>query len=441
VSSISEPPIFIWSSGRVLLISSSSGTTREAAGFSGLESLGGPQPSIVLIAHRASLVRQVSVPSLSKEQVRPLLESKLGALLPTGLNSYVCDFRLAKIAGATAKTAIVGAVKEESFRKMLSEAKVAGVKVGASLPSAFGSWLAAHARGLRDCVVVSREASDLCIDIIADGELKYSRFCAFPESPLGVLDEIERTCATAGVAMGSILNLGEVEMPLDTPGVELQPGGVAKFVNNLHAIQTQLFSLELPETIQLRERKKGWVVAQRAVFAAIVASGLWGYALFQRQKQEGRAHDVRVAQLARVQAENKNHKTLIDETLSLKRTERLIDIAFDPAQTFGDLVALLSQDSDDKSWVTGISLERGRPMTVRGQAKDGKTVTKLASKLSNEPRLRNVKLMSVGKGQEHNGSVVQFAISGVPIGNLPFDSEVTPEKPNLDTMGAGRATK
>jgi Tfp pilus assembly protein PilN len=410
----------------------SNGTAKEGRSFSELNSAIGAKSAIVLIAHRSSMVRQVSVPNLPKQQVAPLLQAKLTPLLPAGPQRYVSGFRLAKQAGSAAKLAVVGAVKEDSLRKLSEEAKAAGLNVAALVPAPFGSWLAAQARGVRDGVVVSQEGSDLCIDVISDGELKYSRFCAVPAGGEEFLQEIEQACATAGVATGSVLVLGKIdslpEGALALPGVEYERAGLGRFVHSPHTVQSQTFNLELPEQVQSQERRKAWAVAQRALFSAIIATGLWGYLLYSKQVVETKNALFIKAHEDRERSNNQRSKLAEDEALRLRRKARLIDLAFDPAQTFGDIVATLGKDSDEKSWVTGISMERGKPMTVRGEAKDGKTVTKFASKLSNEPRLRNVKLMFTNKAQMQNNPVIQFAISGMPVGNLPFDAEVSLDK-------------
>jgi hypothetical protein len=415
--------IYIWSPGRVIRFDPDTGIAQTVTHFRDFATEPSKSGAIVLIAHRGSVVRQVPVPNLSKEQISPLLPAKLTPLLPAPLQEYFFGFRLVKDLNSAGKLAIVGASKAESIRKIYAEAELAGIKIDAVFPAPFASWLAAHFRGVRNGVVVSLEGADLCLDVIVDSELKYSRFTVAPGTSEELASEIAQTLKTAGAESGTTLLLGDLELP----GSEREPSGLNPFLSRSQVIEKLLFSIQLPEQGVRREAKKSRGVAQRAVATALVATALWSYLLYTRSLEDEKLHRRDSFRIAFENGENVRRKALVEDAIVLRRSERLINLAFDPPQTFGDIVTVIGDDSDKNSWLTGLSLERGKPMTLRGEAGDGKTVYKLVSKLSAEPRFRNVTLLFAKRAQIHDRPVVQFAVSATPVGNLPFDQDVKSE--------------
>jgi len=100
---------------------------------------------------------------------------------------------------------------------------------------------------------------------------------------------------------------------------------------------------------------------------------------------------------------------------------KIIDLAFNPAQKFVDVIQVFGLTSSPKSWFTGITLERGKLVLIRGDAIDGKTAAQYVEELSHDKRFRNMKLVFANKAVIGKKPVVQFAISGHVVGNLPLD--------------------
>lgn len=412
--------VYIWSPGRAIRLlngaAAKEGANLAEVGVPGAE-------AILLVAHRASLIRQVPVPAISKDQVSVLLRSKLAALLPAGLQNYVSGFRLSETAKGQGRNAIVGCMKAESLRKLQLEAKEAGMRLTVVAPAPLAVWIAARAKGVANGLLVTQEGSDLCFDLISDGELAYTRFTAGPLSDSDMREEAEQTCMTAGVPLQRLLTIGEPFLS----GVEHDPHELDAFTSDAGEIRRLLFSFELPEQVQARQKRKLWGAAQRALAASLCALLAWGYLLAQIAAQDRNSVKANKVDQALATGDEARLREAESEAARLHLRHHLINLAFDPAQTYNDVVAVVGRDSDSSSWLTGFSLERGKPMSIRGQATDGKSVTKLVARLSKESRFRNVKLLFATKGQLNNEPVIQFAVQGFPIGNLPFDQLAEPE--------------
>ncbi|HEV2473953.1 MAG TPA: PilN domain-containing protein, partial [Chthonomonadales bacterium] len=94
--------------------------------------------------------------------------------------------------------------------------------------------------------------------------------------------------------------------------------------------------------------------------------------------------------------------------------------AFHPAQPISDLMALIDDRTPANAWLTGLTIERGKPIQVRGDARTADDVASFVSALGSTPRLRDVKLLFNNSFKIENTQVVQFDIAATAVGNLPM---------------------
>jgi Tfp pilus assembly protein PilN len=71
-------------------------------------------------------------------------------------------------------------------------------------------------------------------------------------------------------------------------------------------------------------------------------------------------------------------------------------------------------------WLTGMSLDRGKPLQIRGSAKTNEQVADYVQQLSSSERLRDVKLVFSNNNTIGDTPIVQFSISAHVIGNYPL---------------------
>jgi len=70
--------------------------------------------------------------------------------------------------------------------------------------------------------------------------------------------------------------------------------------------------------------------------------------------------------------------------------------------------------------LTGVTLERGKPVQVRGASTDSAGVKQFLEKLNASDRFRDVKLSFANDAKIDDVPVSQFALTATAVGNLPL---------------------
>lgn len=370
--------------------------------------------AVVAISSRSAFIRQVPVPSLPEDEMHRIIALKLIPLVPFQPGEYVFCHRTASVPSKEGKVAVVGAVKTSLVRDIVSQAKAAGLHLHGVVPEAFGAWLSARAQGLRDGAVVDDDGQQLSVNIIAMNELCYSRSIPLPESDIEVREEIARTFAMAGVAEGPIIR-SRID---NSAAAEKRP---IEFLADGRSLERHLFSIELPEALAARRRRSNVISMWLALAASVIAVALGEGEYLQRSAAQ--------KAMARLQLENR--KTISqarrDQSTALKMAEdaanqnSLVQLAFHPAQSFSDVIDVLGTPRNQKVWLNGLTLERGRPLILRGVAASGKDLADYVDQISIGDRFRGIRVLSATNATIGKKSVVQFSITGWVVGNLPVD--------------------
>lgn len=379
---------------------------------------------VVGVRQRSSFLRTLFVPKLSPSETARVLELQLSNLLPLKPGEYVFGYRLAHEVPGKGRMAVVGAIKTDSLRRIYAEAQEHGVKVQAVLPLSFGSWLAARARGIQKCAVVESDPDALNIDLIDQGEIVYSRSIPPVSSPDDLHDELARTASLADVEPGQVFSTGCPGIHVDITNLK-EP---IEYLANVRTIRELLFSFELPEKAQAREFRQTRWKAQRAIVAAAAAIALSAYAVVSRQPAPSKTASAgSKAALKAAQTKLANsQKELADSA----RDNRILDVAFDPGQKFGDIITVLSQTATPESWFTNLSIVRGAPLSVSGLALSDKDVAKFSARLAQDGRFAETKVASITRATIGKKQLSQFLIIGKPLGLLAF------ERPPKERKGA-----
>lgn len=378
--------------------------------------------AIVAISQKSTFIRNISVPNASKSEIARALNIQIDQLLPMHSSSLVFGFRLGDESPGIGKPAVIGAVKAESIRTLYAEAAAAGLRIRAVVPLAFGSWLAARSHSLRDCAVVSCRGESLNVDMIRDGELKYSRSIPLPDSATAIDDEIGRTFGIAEVAAAPVVSAGCSGIHAD----QVDDKEPIQYLSDLKAINRLLFSLDLPANSGARVARSLRWKAARATVAALVAVGMGGFAFAQHM-----SHGTKTGDSAQNRAVRMARADLASVNESITRTEtdnRILDVAFSPAQRFADVITVLAKTASPKTWFTGLSIGRGQPVVVNGLALSDAEVAKFIADISAESRFQEMKVLSATKATVGKSQVTQFQITGRLVGCLPFDRPVKRSK-------------
>jgi hypothetical protein len=369
--------------------------------------------AVVAINRRSAFVRSMYVPNASRSEIEGILRMQLEGMLPFAPNEYALGFRLGPFHEGKGRLAAVAAMKTEHLVRIAEEARASGLRVRAIVPAAGAAWLAARAHGKTDVAIVEEQGNALSIDVVKDGELRYSRSVPLPDSPEDAEDEIARTFAVA-----------EVE-PLPILPAEDRPT-IARLSDPVAL--TRLFGFELPGKRQVKTARTAQWKAWRAIAAMAIAIGLVGYAYSVRLRQAPKTSPEEARLAGSLREARKDGAKVEDRLTRTQRAERILDAAFRPAQTMGDIVTALANETTDGAWFTSLSVGRGAPVAVSGLAVKDQDVTAFMNGVSRDTRFQGMKVVSMGRTALADTPLTQFYVVGNAVGMMPFDRPLKKER-------------
>jgi Tfp pilus assembly protein PilN len=115
--------------------------------------------------------------------------------------------------------------------------------------------------------------------------------------------------------------------------------------------------------------------------------------------------------------------------------------AFEPAQPLSDLAAVVDDSLPPGAWLTGLSIERGKPLQMRGAARTADDVARFMDTLGATSRFRDVKLVFANSARIDETPVVQFSVTAVGVGNLPMPAPVKQARRGARTPKSSRDSR
>jgi len=410
-------PVIEWSPSRVTVYDPQTRHYATGANVSEVAHyIEGAKTVVVALSRRSSFIRTVRVPDAPKAQIAQVLKLQLSTLLPIAGNEAAYDFRLTKDVNSEGRLAVIAAVQSETLRQVNRELKAAGLTAYCIVPTAFGSWLLTRTLEIPKCAVVEHTPEGLAIDIVADEELRYTRVVPFPPDAEEIEAEICRTFSIAHVPCSTIVA---------TAGLTFHGADTTVATRPLEIFSTPLLSklnldIELPEAIESRERK---AVAVRARVAILMWVAVFVVGLYVFTDRADAAAKAKAAQsiflvvTAKLKSKDASYKLQLADDNKMQTD---LETAFHPAQHMSDLLAVISNEAPANVWLTGITLERGKQVLVRGTAMTSEQVASYVQTLAAEPRLRDVKLIFANNATIEQTPIVQFSIQAHAVGNLPI---------------------
>lgn len=402
-----QPTLHIeWTPGRVRALDLVTG--REASGVS-LGDLGGilsgHREALVGIGRGATFLKAVGLPKADAPTLRNLLQVRLGQLFPLPAHLLAFDFLQTEHLSDDGALTLVAAMRAADLKELQTELAQASLKAVRILPAALAAPLVAPT----DALVMERTPLGVSLDVVQDGIVRLSRSTPATGGDELAL-EVRRTLAAAGVESLPTIEATDLLRRLaDAPALtfELTEDRVQAARKRIQD-KTRLGALLLASGVLLATL----VWADRGDDLAKVrkSEGVWSRELSKRRS-------IRDLETKKAQA-----ATGLEETL-----ER----AFAPGQPLSDVVASLGDSLPQGVWLTGLSVERGKPLQVRGTARQTGDVARLIDTLSNNRRFRDVKLVFASEGKIKETKVVQFNAVAFPVGNLPL-----PEPPKTKKRGS-----
>ncbi|MHB8637288.1 MAG: PilN domain-containing protein [Fimbriimonadaceae bacterium] len=433
MSQHTKPKLIIeWSPSQVIALHTPSGTVRTGETVAAAMSSLPTGDALIAISRRTSFVRTTRVPNASQSDVALILRNQISGLFPLSGEELAYDFELTDDVSAEGRLALVAGIQAEHLRQVYEECKAAGVKIGATVPAALGSVELMRKQGLRDAAVVQVDEHGAAIDVVAQGVLRYSRWTAATRD---VPAEVRRTFAAAGIEQLAVLASGGSSLPAEYHASESTLLALAQIDLAKPPLNIELGEEKAKRAAMIRTntfRVSGLVLA-----AGVVAAVVVGYDRFTQVKVVQAAVDAQQRSVTALKKQDDAaKKTVTDATNRFKTVSR----GFAPAQHFWEVLAILTNDAPPGVWLTGLSMERGRPLTVRGTATSAGLIASYTDRLATEERLRDVHLVYSNDAAIDNHPVVEFSLTGFPVGNIPLvdppGAPVPPPEPSTTKGGS-----
>jgi hypothetical protein len=190
----------------------------------------------------------------------------------------------------------------------------------------------------------------------------------------------------------------------------------------LHEAPPLNFELQEERRIALKKHIDSRMrLAVYILLAAILfVGGVWA----QRSDQLDALSSSQSSWNGRISRETTLQKAALGRLETIVPVSSTLTRAFEPGQKLSDIVAVVSDSLPKDAWLTGITLQRGTPMEIRGTAETPGDVGSLVSSLGSNPRFRDVTLVFANSGLIDKTPVEQFDISVICVGNLPMPEPI-----------------
>ncbi len=406
-----DSPLHIeWTPGWVQAVNTATGEKAAGTGFAALTALTSRHKQALVGVGRSQIfLKTARLPKAAPEDLRRILEVQIGQYFPLPANQLSFDFVQTSDQTTEGYLTIIAAMRAADLKQLRSELQQAGLTATRILPVSLGSAaVAAHAGG-GDAIVVEGTPAGLAIDVVHGGNLRFSRLAPKDSD---TLIETQRTLAAAG--------LSDLPMIMKGGGTDSLPPGARRgdrsALELLH--EAVLFHFQLAED---RAREISQRVAGRTRLAGLMLlSSLLLVTLIWVDRndklvviQKGEAKWSR--ELSKLRATRTSET---DRAQKVGAIDSALTRAFHIAQPLSDQMAVLGDHLPSTCWLTGMTLERGKPTQLRGTAQNADDVSRYVEAIGATHRFRDVKLVFANSAKIEKTPVVQFNMTAFPIGNL-----------------------
>ncbi|MGI4791549.1 MAG: PilN domain-containing protein [Janthinobacterium lividum] len=410
ISQATQSPVHLeWTSGGVRAVNIVTHEKAEAAHLSDLGTiLSGQATVLVGIGRRDVFMKTMRLPKADSDDLRRILSVQLGQLFPLPPDQLAFDFFQTADLTAEGCLTVVAAMRSEDLKKLQSELKTAGLTASRILPISLAAPAVAASAGQEDALVIESGLSGFALDVVRGGTIVFSRVVP-GASDIGC--EATRTLAAAGAKALPIVSVGTVNLPDTMPGL-------GSTLSLLHG--SPPFSFRLAEDRVRDTKKRAGDRTRLAVLLMLSAFLLVALVAADREAAQAsvkRRQGVLARQLTRLQS---IQDTEAAEAQKVSAVQDVLDRAFVPAQPLGDIVGVVGDSLPPGSWLSGLGVERGKPLQIRGTTTTAADVPRIVHTLGANTRFRDVHLVFANSVTIGKARMVEFDVSAVCVGNLPL---------------------
>lgn len=402
MSTVDVVPVLEWSGGAVRAFDPVRHQTFLAESIEdAITTLGNPKTVGLAIGRRSSLVRQLVLPDVGAEQAQAIVRVQLDQLFPVSSAELTSDFAFTNRQNGTGKKVVVSAMRTELLKQAKDELARLGVQTAWIAPVSAASGGMALEHGLDSAVIIDDSVDGTGIDIVQNGDVYYSRSAPGGLGEHELEMEVQRTLASAKVPPSTLVRAD-------------QNGSLATLARHRPAV-----NLELWEDVSKRRAqavKSRRTLASLLVMVFIVCCAMVYFDFEDAAKRVKKNTDSGARQIKTLTT----NKGLLDGRLHLvKNAADTLESSAHPKQPVSDIVSVVAGHCPADLWLTGLTVERGRNVQIRGDAKSSAAVYEFMQALTSDPRFRDVRLVFANDGKIGETPIVLFAATGHVVGNYP----------------------
>lgn len=411
---MSHLPIIEWSPESCLYLDPSTHRVHSATTpVEALSALGRPKKVVLALGRRQIFIKTLRLPDVSIEEAKNLLRFRVEELFPLPAHEIAYDLVFTDDKNSEGRLAVVFAAKSETVRQTTALFAHAGAKVEQVIPASLGASFIAEIEPTT--VLVASSSDGTSFDVVDHGALLYSRVANHVTTQAEIDSEVARAIASADVDQArTVVHTALRELvSSNTPLADQHP---LEILSQRHPH----INLRLPEDIAKELNKAVMGRRQLAVLLLCALFCVAALAWWDRDDAERKVAKER-AETTRVVNRLKDKHSLITSQLAKYETESaMVRDGLEPRQSLSDVVTVAVNSVPDGLWLTGMTLERGKDITLRGTAKSNALVAGMVDALSASSRLRDVELVFSNNNAIGEIPVVQFSIKAHVVGNMPL---------------------
>jgi len=419
--------VFSWSPSQVAAMELSSGQKSVGDDIASISIATTGKTALVGIGRERTFLKTVRLPKVSGDDLRQLVFVQWKSLFPIDeADAAFCAHQTSDVSVEGILT-VVAAVRTSDLVEIREQLASRGIKQVHFVPMAVSAAAALASLGSSDGLVVDGNGSQTTFDLVSGGDTVMSRSVLHAES---AEIEAKRTLLADGQSNAQVYATSNVvfagAQPLSTDLLST----LADVVGH-DLISRQEQAAELAGITKKNNRLSIYFLIAAVLLLAVV--------LTQRFDEEQVVIQGEAKWAKRVAKARSNRK--IAELESKKETDytNLLDSAFEPGQRLSDALASITNAAPETIWLTGINMDRGRPIQIRGTAMTNEAVTQFVNTLAASDRFRDVQLVNASLAKIEQTEVVNFTMNVTAIANVPLPKPQKVKKAVGTAKGADKS--